>query len=76
MTKHLYRYGGKAKGMLNFENRYGEKKGKKIYGAVVGKIAREREAEKEAIRRDLENPRISSDLKQILRNRLRALDTK
>lgn len=44
-TKHLYRDGAKNSEELKFENRYGKKKGKYIYGAVVGKVKRERKAE-------------------------------
>jgi len=41
-AKHLYRYGAKRKELRAFERRYGKRKGKHIYGAVVGKIKRER----------------------------------
>jgi len=41
--KHLYRNGAKYKEIKIFEDRYGKKKGDYIYGAVVGKIKRERE---------------------------------
>ncbi len=40
--KHLYKNGAKNKEIKIFEKRYGKKKGDKIYGAVVGKIKRER----------------------------------
>ena len=41
-TKHLYKNGAKKKELKKFESRYGKKKGKKVYGAVVGKVKRER----------------------------------
>jgi hypothetical protein len=41
--KHLYRYGAKRDMAKEFERRYGKRKGKEIYGAVVGKIKRLRE---------------------------------
>jgi len=41
--KHLYRNGAKYREIKIFESRYGKKKGDYIYGAVVGKIKRERE---------------------------------
>jgi len=41
-TKHLYRFGAKRGQLRKFENRYGKNKGKKVYGAVVGKVKRER----------------------------------
>jgi len=44
--KHLYRDGAKYKELKIFERRYGKEKGDYIYGAVVGKIKREREAKK------------------------------
>ena len=40
--KHLYRDGAKAKELREFEHRYGKEKGKRVYGAVVGKVYRER----------------------------------
>ena len=41
--EHLYKgKGTKAKQMRKFEKRYGKKKGDYVYGAVVGKIRRER----------------------------------
>ena len=43
MVKHLYRNGAKYKEIKIFEERYGKKKGDYVYGAVVGKIKRERE---------------------------------
>lgn len=42
MSKHLYRNGAKYREIRKFEERYGKAKGKRIYGAVVGKIKRER----------------------------------
>jgi len=44
--KHLYRNGAKYKEIKIFEERYGKKKGDYIYGAVVGKLKREREAKR------------------------------
>ena len=44
--KHLYRDGAKSSDEREFEERYGKKNGKYIYGAVVGKVKREREAKK------------------------------
>jgi hypothetical protein len=44
--KHLYRYGAKKYMIREFEKRYGKRKGKEIYGAVVGKIKRLREAKR------------------------------
>ena len=41
-SDHLYREGGKRKHEPEFEKRYGKKKGDRIYGAVVGKVKRER----------------------------------
>lgn len=41
-SKHLYRFGAKASQERKFEKRYGKKKGKRVYGAVVGKVKRER----------------------------------
>ena len=41
-AKHLYRDGAKAKELREFEHRYGKEKGKRVYGAVVGKVYRER----------------------------------
>ena len=43
---HLYREGAKRGELRKFENRYGKEKGKRVYGAVVGKVKREREAKK------------------------------
>ena len=42
MTKHIYRHGAKYRERRKFEERYGKKKGKYIYGAVVGKLYRSR----------------------------------
>ena len=44
--RHLYRYGAKKYMIREFEKRYGKRKGKEIYGAVVGKIKRLREAKR------------------------------
>ena len=41
--EHLYKYGAKNKEEKEFEDRYGKKKGKYVYGATVGKVKRERE---------------------------------
>ena len=41
---HLYKNGAKRGQLRKFENRYGTKKGKEVYGAVVGKVKRERMA--------------------------------
>lgn len=38
---HLYKKGAKRGELRKFENRYGKKKGKRVYGAVVGKVYRE-----------------------------------
>jgi len=43
MSKHLYRNGAKYREKKKFEERYGKKKGDYIYGAVVGKVKRERQ---------------------------------
>ncbi len=40
--KHLYRHGAKGREEREFERRYGLSKGKYVYGAVVGKVKRER----------------------------------
>jgi hypothetical protein len=40
--KHLYRDGAKRKELKKFEHEYGKKKGKEYYGAVVGKVYREK----------------------------------
>lgn len=40
--KHLYRAGAKGAETRAFEARYGKRKGKRIYGAVIGKVKRER----------------------------------
>jgi len=42
MSKHIYRNGAKYREIKIFEERYGKKKGDYIYGAVVGKLKRER----------------------------------
>ena len=43
MSKHLYRNGAKYNEKKKFEKKYGKKKGDYIYGAVVGKVKRERQ---------------------------------
>ena len=40
--QHLYRNGAKYRERKKFENEYGRKKGDYVYGAVVGKVRRER----------------------------------
>lgn len=40
--KHLYRRGAKYREEKKFEKRYGKKKGDYVYGAVVGKMFRQR----------------------------------
>ena len=42
--KHLYRKGAKYREKEKFEEEYGKKKGDYVYGAVVGKVKRERKA--------------------------------
>jgi hypothetical protein len=42
MSKHLYRDGAKYSEKKKFEKRYGKKKGDYVYGAVIGKVKRER----------------------------------
>jgi hypothetical protein len=42
---HLYRDGAKQPEEREFERRYGRKKGKRVYGATVGKVERERQAD-------------------------------
>ena len=42
LMAHLYRKGAKKKELRAFERKYG-RKGKYIYGAVVGKVKRERQ---------------------------------
>jgi hypothetical protein len=41
-VKHLYRNGAKYGERKKFEAEYGKKKGDYVYGAVVGKVRRER----------------------------------
>jgi hypothetical protein len=43
---HLYKKGGKARNLPKFEKRYGKTKGQKVFGAVVGKVKRERAAKR------------------------------
>lgn len=38
---HLYKHGAKAAQLRKFERRYGKKKGREVYGKVVGKVYRE-----------------------------------
>lgn len=40
---HLYKAGGKARNLPKFQSKYGKTKGKRVYGAVVGKVKRERQ---------------------------------
>ena len=44
--KHLYRNGAKYSEKRKFEGEYGKTKGDYVYGAVVGKVKREREAKR------------------------------
>jgi hypothetical protein len=46
LSEHLYRNGAKGRELSEFEKRYGPKKGKYVYGATVGKVCRERLAER------------------------------
>ena len=46
MAKHLYTHGAKTREERAFEREYGKRKGKYIYGAVVGKVKRERLAKR------------------------------
>jgi hypothetical protein len=41
-SSHLYRNGAKYREQKKFEKEYGKKKGDYIYGAIVGKVRRER----------------------------------
>ena len=43
---HLYRFGAKKRQQHKFQARYGPQKGKYVYGAVVGKVRRERAAKR------------------------------
>jgi hypothetical protein len=40
--KHLYRDGAKQRQRRRFQRKYGKTRGTYIYGAVVGKVKRER----------------------------------
>ena len=40
---HLYRNGAKDRERKKFEREYGKRKGDYVYGAVVGKVRRERQ---------------------------------
>lgn len=42
--EHLYTHGGRRKNLPGFQARYGKEHGKEVYGAVVGKVRRERMA--------------------------------
>ena len=44
--KHLYRDGAKKRETRDFQRRYGKRKGRRIYGATVGKVKRERAAKR------------------------------
>lgn len=46
MAKHLYKYGAMKKNRKTFEKKYGKEKGDYVYGAVVGKVKKEREVKK------------------------------
>lgn len=50
-NKHLYRNGAKGRERRKFEKKYGKKKGDYVYGAVVGKVKRERKAKARRIGR-------------------------
>jgi bisphosphoglycerate-dependent phosphoglycerate mutase len=45
-SRRLYREGAHGTEEREFEDRYGEHKGERVYGAVVGKVAREQAAER------------------------------
>lgn len=49
--KHLYRDGAKGREKAAFERKYGKRKGATVYGAVVGKVRRERRAARRRLRR-------------------------
>lgn len=74
VANDLYRHGGKKRNLPKFEKQYGNKKGKKVYGAVVGEQARKREAEKEQIHRELANPNVHPATKEELRKKLKSLE--
>ncbi len=38
--KHIYKRGAKGKVKKGFEQRYGKRKGARVYGATVGKLKR------------------------------------
>ena len=42
--RHLYRGGAESGELAQFQREYGNRKGRKIYFAVVGKVRRERRA--------------------------------
>ena len=44
--QHIYRGKGKKEAKKEFEERYGKKKGRWVYGATVGKLKRKAEAKK------------------------------
>ena len=44
--KHIYRGKGKKAAKRQFEEHYGKKKGKRVYGATVGKLKRKADAKK------------------------------
>ena len=44
--KHLYKDFAERGEIRDFERRYGKRKGRRIYGATVGKVKRERAAKK------------------------------
>lgn len=48
MEGHLYRNGAKGREKRKFEKEYGKEKGDYVYGSVIGKVKREREAKKTA----------------------------
>ncbi len=46
LARHLYRDGAKGAELRKFEREYGHRKGRRVYGAVVGKVRRERAAKR------------------------------
>lgn len=68
-VKHLYRKGGKAREEPKFERRYGKEKGKRVYGATVGKVKREREAKRRGRRPRARRPRRSRRRDHLSRRR-------
>lgn len=50
--EHLYKNGAKASEERKFEKEYGPEKGKHVYGATVGKVAREQAAKNGGVKRE------------------------